>query len=151
MIACESAGGLSSRIGDLALNRCDVINRARIWPILSAASLGMMPYAARAAPLPGGPTGLTCTSKAGAIIRINVDLSTRRFQKEGFAAAPLKAVSGNTIILVSAKIANVAVEAMLDRTTLVYTAQSDDLSSKAMTRTEYQCVAGAPFEVAANN
>ncbi|PXA86569.1 hypothetical protein DMC47_34530 [Nostoc sp. 3335mG] len=94
--------------------------------------------------------GLTCTASTGAMIRLNVDLTTGRFQKEGFAARPILEVHPNRLILLKVATRAMMIEATLDRLTMVYTAQSEDRISKVVSRSQYQCVAGNPFQVSEN-
>jgi hypothetical protein len=52
--------------------------------------IGLIPSTACAA-LPSGASGLICTAPSGARLRLNVDPTTMRFQKEGFAVLPILA------------------------------------------------------------
>jgi hypothetical protein len=101
--------------------------------------------------LPDGPVGLTCTAPTGAIVRLNVDLATGRFQKEGFAARPILEVHPSRLILLKIATRAMVIEASLDRQTMVYTAQSVDRAAKTVSRAQYQCVAGSPFQVGNSN
>jgi len=87
-------------------------------------------------------------SPANAVIRLNIDLAARQFQKEGFAPSTIRDPSTRVIVLTRAFVGNIIVEALLDKQTLVYTARSQDLVSKASASMRYQCVASAPFDVA---
>jgi hypothetical protein len=115
--------------------------KAIVWP-------GLLLLAAAGSPLPDKPSGLTCRSSAGAVVRLNIDLATRRFQKEGFAPSIIQDISGRVLILTRASSKDMVVEAALDRSTLVYTARSEDLVSGTSLQMRYQCIASAPFAVA---
>lgn len=99
-----------------------------------------------AAALPVAPSGLTCTAANGAVIRLNVDPGARQFQKEGFPIMPIREPGDHVIVLMRAVVKRVLVQASIDRKTMIYTAQSKDLQTRAITRMTYHCVAGAPFE-----
>lgn len=117
----------------------------RLWPLLLGCAL--FTSFARAA-LPDAPSGLTCTAPSGAIVRLNLDLGARRFQKEGFPILPVRKISDRIIVLMRAATATLSVEAVIDRRTLVYTARSEDLTTRQVARMDYRCVAGPPFATA---
>jgi hypothetical protein len=85
------------------------------------------------------------------MVRLNIDVAAGRFQKEGFAARPILEVSASQLILLRVTTQATVLEVTLDRLKLVYTAQSEDRVSKAVSRTQYQCIAGSPFEVSERN
>lgn len=95
-----------------------------------------------------GPTGLTCTAANGAIVRLNLDIAARRFQKEGFPARPVMRVTAKRVILLQEKLTGLTVTASIDRDTMTYIADSEDAKSHAMTETRYACVKGPSFQVA---
>ncbi len=99
------------------------------------------------AALPDTPSGLTCTDATGAVIRLNLDPISKRFQKEGFPVLPLRESNSQTIVLTRDVTGALSVQASLDRRTLVYTALSEDLKNRTKRRMDYQCVVGAPFTV----
>lgn len=100
--------------------------------------------------LPDAPSGLTCTADTGATVRLNIDLATRHFQKDGFPILPMEKVTARIIILMRGTIGSTAVEASIDRRRLIYTARSEDGTSGKATVMEYQCLAGPPFATSAD-
>lgn len=98
--------------------------------------------------LPTDPVGLDCSSPAGAHVRFNIDIGARRFEKEGFPAYPIVSVDARRIVLTRFKDRDIAMLASIDRRTLVYSALSKDLATGAVSKTDYRCVAGSPFDVA---
>lgn len=113
---------------------------------LRQALLGCALFACSAsAALPDGPTGLTCTARSGAILRLNIDPAGRQFQKEGFPILPMEKFTDQVIVLMRNAAGSLSLEASIDRRILVYTARSEDRATRNTTRTDYQCVAGPPF------
>ncbi len=97
------------------------------------------------AALPETASGLTCTARSGAVLRLNVDTAARQFQKEGFPVLSMVKLADRVIVLMRSATRSLSVEALLDRRTLVYTAQSRDMITGKTVRMDYQCVAGPPF------
>jgi hypothetical protein len=98
--------------------------------------------------VPAVPVGLTCTAPNGAVVRLNLDLRGRTFQKEGFPRLPIASLSGRQIVLMRDKTATFTVSASIDRATMEYVALSEDRKSHTITETRYSCVAGPAFAVA---
>ena len=112
--------------------------------LVAAMVIGLIPLIACAA-LPSSASGLICTAPSGARLRLNIDPTTMRFQKEGFAVLPIVATDADRLILSRFDNGEILILAAIDRRTLVYTAQSRDKASGAVSRTDYQCMAGAPI------
>lgn len=93
------------------------------------------------------PEGLTCTALNGAVVRLNLDLGHRTFQKEGFPSLPIADTIGRQIVLMRDVTADSMVSASIDRATMDYVASSNDRKLHAITETHYSCVAGPAFEV----
>lgn len=93
------------------------------------------------------PEGLTCTALNGAVVRLNLDLAHRTFQKEEFPRLPIADSSGRQIMLMRDMTADFIVSASIDRATMDYVASSIDRKSHVRTETRYPCVAGPAFEV----
>jgi hypothetical protein len=101
------------------------------------------------AELPSGTSGLMCLSRAGARLRLNIDLNMMRFQKEGFPSYPIVAASADQLVLTRLGNADIRVMASIDRHTLIYTALTRQAASGTISETKYQCTAGVPFDLAA--
>jgi hypothetical protein len=112
--------------------------------LVTAMMIGQIPSTACAA-LPSGASGLICTAPSGARLKLNIDPTTMRFQKEGFAVLPIVAADADSLVLSRFDNDEILVLATVDRRTLVYTAQSRDKASGAVSRTDYQCMAGPPI------
>jgi hypothetical protein len=97
---------------------------------------------------PAAPVGLTCTAPNGAVVRLNLDLAGRTFQKEGFPRLPIASLDGRQIVLMRDKTANFMVSARIDRATMDYVALSEDRKSHTRTETRYSCITGPGFAVA---
>ena len=96
--------------------------------------------------MPATSRGLTCTALNGAVVRLNLDLAGRTFQKEGFPRLPIASVTGRQIVLMRERTASFAVTASIDRDTMDYIAVSEDRKSHATTETRYSCAVGPAFE-----
>jgi hypothetical protein len=107
--------------------------------------ISLIPSTACAA-LPSGASGLICTAPTGARVRLNVDPTTMRFQKEGFAVLPILAADADSLVLSRFATDEILILASIHRRTLVYTAQFSEKASGAVSRTDYQCVAGKPIK-----
>lgn len=94
------------------------------------------------------PAGLTCQAVNGAIVRLNLDLAARRFQKEGFPSLPIESMTEHRVVLMHEKTTAFLVTAFIDRDAMSYVAESEDLGSHKRTATRYVCSIGAPFQVA---
>jgi type IV secretory pathway VirB9-like protein len=88
---------------------------------------------------------LTCTARSGAVLRLNIDPIARQYQKEGFPILPMNKLTDRIIVLMRSSTRSLRIDALLDRRSLVYTARSEDLTTRKTTRTDYQCIAGPPF------
>jgi hypothetical protein len=95
--------------------------------------------------LPAGVSGLVCTAPNRARLRLNIDVQTRQFEKEGFSVLPFVAVDADRIILSRFANHEIVIVASLDLRTLIYSAQSREAGSGSVVRTDYQCVVGAPI------
>ena len=93
------------------------------------------------------PVGLTCTSRNGATIRLNLDLAAGTFQKEGFPKVPIAKISAKAIVLLRQTSPTTAVVATIDRGTLVYTAEAEDRVTRQRTRMDYPCLRGEVFAI----
>jgi hypothetical protein len=111
--------------------------------LVAAMMIGQIPSTACAA-LPSGASGLICTAPSGARLKLNIDPTKMRFQKDGFAVLPIVA-DADSLVLSRFDNDEILVLATVDRRTLVYTAQSRDKASGAVSRTDYQCMAGPPI------
>lgn len=100
--------------------------------------------------VPAAPAGLTCTAPNGAIVRLNLDLAGRRFQKEGFPSLPIENITARQVVLMHETTSAFIVTAAFDRNAMTYIATSED-KSHTMTETRYACTSGPPFEVAGAN
>jgi hypothetical protein len=89
---------------------------------------------------------LICTAPSGAQLRLNIDVTTMRFQKEGFAVLPILAADADSLVLSRLSNDEILIVASINRRTLVYTAQSRETASGAVSRTDYSCVAGPPIK-----
>lgn len=97
---------------------------------------------------PVTPVGLTCTALNGVVVRLNLDLAGRRFQKEGFPSLPIASVTGRQIVLMRDRTASFALTASINRDTMDYVAVSEDRKSHTKTETRYSCAVGPAFKVA---
>jgi hypothetical protein len=120
----------------------ETIRVHRIRPAILGCALSAC---STSAALPDTLSGLTCTARSGAVLRLNVDTVARQFQKEGFPILPIDTFGNRVVVLMRSATSSLSVEALLDRRTLVYTARSEDRITGKITRTDYQCVAGPPF------
>ncbi|MBA2934507.1 hypothetical protein HZF05_10405 [Sphingomonas sp. CGMCC 1.13654] len=94
------------------------------------------------------PVGLTCTAANGAIVRLNLDIAARRYQKEGFPSVPIESVTDHRVVLMHDKTATLVVTAFLDRDTMTYVAASEEALTHQRSETRYACVIGPAFSVA---
>ena len=96
--------------------------------------------------LPEKTSGLTCTAKTGAHLRINIDPGEMRFQKEGFDVLPILSIDTKTLVLTRFANDEIRIVASLNRQSLVYTAQSTEAASGKISRTDYKCLSSGPID-----
>jgi hypothetical protein len=113
--------------------------------LVAAMVIGFIPSIA-CATLPSDASGLICTAPSGARLRLNIDATKMRFQKEGFAVFPILATDADSLVLSRFDNDEIFILASINRRTLVYTAQFHEKVSGAVSRTDYQCVAGPPIK-----
>lgn len=97
---------------------------------------------------PAKPIGLTCTAANGAIVRLNLDIAARRYQKEGFPSLPIESVTDHRVVLMHDKTATLVVTAFIDRDTMTYVAASEEGLTHQRSEARYACAIGPAFAVA---
>ena len=101
-------------------------------------------------------TGYTCTSAAGEVRRLNIDVAAKRYQREGEAPYGLAQVSDTRLVLAEKTQVDlddpttgpVSMAEEMDRRTLVLSSEVSVPAHNMYRKTDYRCVPGPMINLA---
>ncbi len=101
-------------------------------------------------------TGYICTSAAGEVRRLNIDIAARRYQREGEAPYGLAQVSGTRLVLTEKTEVDlddpttgpVSMAEEMDRRTLILSSEVSVPAHNMYRKTDYSCVPGPMINLA---